>query len=1539
MSETPRCPDCGNRLAVQDWGEELCPECLLRLAFEESSAVEARHTEATAKPPDLRSLARGHILGNRYGIRAFLGRGGMGEVWRAFDLKLRVDVALKTVRLDLASQRAVLETLRQEVRAAREVVSANVCRVHDLLELEGREMVSMEYVDGSTLLQLLEERGPIEVQEAREIAAQFLSGLDAIHRAGLVHRDIKPENLMITRTGRVVVMDFGIAKGLAAGQTGTVAGTPAYMAPEQARGDEVDARADVFSAGVVLAEMLAPIAEREARRTLWRGIRQDPPVVPDSPWRGVVEMAVAHRRDQRYPAASALARALEEVTIRVEGAEDVAPYPGLLAFTEANREYFFGRELEAEAVWNRIRRLHLLALVGPSGAGKTSFLRAGLLASAPAGWTHVVLTPGPAPVTALRQALAPHLSGDSDAIRELVKVEDPEAMVSAVSRWRKQSRHALLVVDQFEELFTLNPPDAQASFATLLGRLAVDADVRVLLCLRDDFLAACHGHEALQPILSELTLLGPPTGAALRRALVQPALKCGYRFEDEALVDRMLSEVEGERGALPLLAFAAEQLWQRRDRTQGMLTCEAYELIGGVSGALAQHAELTLERIGRERAPIVRELFRNLVTAEGTRAVRERGELLSVFPAGGDRRTAGEVLDALIGARLLTSYGTEAGEGAGPQAQRIEIVHESLLAAWPRLVRWQAQDVEGARLRDDLRQAARRWQERDRADDLLWMGSAYREFQVWRERYPGALSEIELAFAHAMASHAARGRRRRRLAVGGAFVLLAAIATAIGVSRQQAVKARRVAEAEARRAEASKVLALGRIELDRFPTAALAYARKSLEIADTAEARRFAVEALWQGPPARILQASRTAGERDVALSRSFISSFVLSPDGRWLATTTAEGKVAVFSSDGGPVRLPPQQAEFVEGEGVAGVLAFGPDSDLLATGGRGARMRFWSIPELRQRRMIELGGVSTVQYAENPWGPQLVTLTHLVGGAVGNAVVRGWTTEGEARPLGRMPDDPWFAAHIDPAGTRVAFPRGRTVRVRRLDAPPSAERVVGVMPDRVVKVLFFPDGDRVVARDRLGGIRIWSLAEGHGGPQWVLRGPAGDYLLFAIDAAGRRLARDDVGFSVRLWDLAGPLPALPLLFKRDEAGAWDFGAFDPLGRWLVESDGADLSFWPLSLPVVRHLQGESPGIYAMLFGPDDQELLACAHGSRTLIWPLWSPDSTARTLRSSERSLVVAGQPHLPDLVAGGMDGAVRHWPSARAEPRALLDRWEPFPGGAGSLGAGPVTVDAAGRRAAALPYDATVLGGSQIVLRVWDLASGEESRYSLAHVGPATKWFPALAFARDGSVLVAWTGLGVVRLVLPPDPTGSVTSEVIHAARHSSFASTPDGRYLLIAASQQVGQENTLDLDELLLVDREAHTSNRITTHGSHVSALAIDASGRVIATGDARGMVRVGPATGEEPHLLVDGSSAVTAVTLSREGRFVASASEDGIRLWPMPDLTKPPLHTLPHDELIAKLHALTNLEVVVDPSSPTGYSTKIGPFPGWEEVPTW
>jgi WD40 repeat protein len=1474
----------------------------------------------------------------------------MGEVWRAFDLKLRVDVALKALRAELLEHERARETLRQEVRAAREVISPNVCRVFDLLELDDRELVSMEYIDGTTLAGILRSRSPLELEEAREIASQFLAGLEAIHQAGLVHRDVKPENVMITRSGRVVVMDFGIAKGLAEARTGTVAGTPAYMAPEQERGEGVDARADVFSAGVVLAEMTAPegIREREARLAVRLGVREEPPRLPETPWRAVLERAVARSPKERFASAAVLARALEEVTLRVEGAEDLRPYPGLAAFTEGDAEYFFGRELEVETMWKKLRRPHLLALIGPSGAGKSSFLRAGLLPSKPEGWGHVICTPGSAPVLSLSRNLARELAGDPEAVDLLLRFDDPETAIEAVSRWRRRHDQALVIVDQFEELFTLNPPEVQSRYADLLGRLALEADAHVLLSMRDDFLFRCHVHEGLRPILSELTLLGPPTGAALRRAVVQPALKCGYRFEDEGLVEEMAAEVSEERGALPLVAFAAARLWERRDREQGLLTREAYEAIGGVGGALAQHAEATLEQIGSERIPIAREIFRNLVTAQGTRAARDREELLSVFggataeyattarlpvasqeagvgspstpasdvpdltqpsaeigrgqrpPAVGDRGAAEEVLDALIDARLLTSFEVPAAEGETSGHHRIEIIHESLLSAWPRLVRWQTQDAEGAHLRDELRQAAQMWDQHDRSEDFLWTGTAFREFQLWRERYPGGLTASEEAFAEAMERYAWRRRRRRRLAVAAVIVILLGVLAVVGTLWRQSDHARREAQAEARRAEASKLLALGRLELDEYPTGALAYALASLELADQEAARIFALEALYRGPVAIRIDEVEEPSRVD------------FSPDGQWLAVSRRDGAIELWSPESGEVRVLREHDGRVNAR-------FGPDSELLVSVGEGDKaVRVWSTSTGRLLRSIDLEGPSDIRLCA--LSREILAVTKVDD----DRLLRIWSLDGgEPRTVGRRrlgTNKKTIGRHIDvdPTCTRLAYGDGSSLRVLPIDRLRSVSgRTVGAHEANINHVVFSPDGERLACADEDGQIRLWPLAGESAASLRTFQGQKHWITSLRFDGSGSRLAAASVDETVRVWDLTGPPEAAPLVLRSNDAIQVPDVALNPDGRWAASAEYyGGVALWSLLERYPRVLSGHTGQVSGLAMAPDGTWMATSSWDGTVRIWPL-SGESGSRRLPGVNPFYDIAAHPDGRWILGAftALPGTMHLLPVGPGRTRTL----EGFSGQVWTVAVSPN-----GRLVAA--------GGGQFVpqeaiVRVWNLEDGE---VDILDAGDG-KWISELQFVTDDRLVVA-SG-GGIRLWNLEDRTFRTLRHLDD--RYAVMALSRDGRFLVSGGYNL----ETLEGSVLLWQDLETGAERSLDVYGYRNMALAFGNDESTLLAGDNTGVVRVGPVTGEEPHLLLH-SGHIWRVAATPDDRWIVATGAAGtVRLWPMPDLDEPPFHTLPYDELLERLRALTNLRAVEDADSPTGYSLEAEPFTGWRAVPTW
>src|SRR5690606_12143793 len=400
--------------------------------------------------------------------------------------------------------------------------------------------------------------------------------------------------------------------------------------------------------------------------------------------------------------------------------EERAPYRGLSPFTACDAPLFFGRERIAEEMVNRLAVQPLLFLVGPSGAGKSSLVQAGIAPALRGEWRVVTVRPGAAPLGALDAGLG---------------AADPPPAGGPL----------LLVVDQMEEVFTLcQAPEMRQAFARRLIELADGGRARVVVTLRDDFLVRAEALTALTGRIGPaLQLLSTPASHDLLRALTEPARRAGYEFEDERLPREMVEAVAELPAALPLLSFTAARLWELRDRHFRQLTRKAYSALGGVGGALARHAEETLSAMSGDEQRLTREVFRNLVTAEGTRAVLTRSELDEIL--GGAGRS---VIERLVAARLLV---TSEGDGG-----RIEITHEALISAWPRLRTWVRDEAEGARLRDQLRSAARQWDERGRPRGLLWRDDALAEYVLWRKRQPARLTEVEESFASASLADAAR---------------------------------------------------------------------------------------------------------------------------------------------------------------------------------------------------------------------------------------------------------------------------------------------------------------------------------------------------------------------------------------------------------------------------------------------------------------------------------------------------------------------------------------------------------------------------------------------------------------------------------------------------------------------------------------------------------------------------------------------------------------------------------------------------------------
>jgi eukaryotic-like serine/threonine-protein kinase len=217
------------------------------------------------------SLLPGAVFANRYEIIKTLGEGGMGAVYKARDVELEREVALKVVRPELSNNPEIMQRFKQELILARQVTDRNIIRIFDLGEAEGIKFITMEYVEGQNLHQMLKERGKLEVAEAVDIMEQTTAGLAAAHREGIIHRDLKPGNIMRDVNGRVVVMDFGLARTISGDgmtRTGAMLGTMEYMSPEQAHGKDLKASSDVFTVGLILYELVAGVTPFQAESAI-----------------------------------------------------------------------------------------------------------------------------------------------------------------------------------------------------------------------------------------------------------------------------------------------------------------------------------------------------------------------------------------------------------------------------------------------------------------------------------------------------------------------------------------------------------------------------------------------------------------------------------------------------------------------------------------------------------------------------------------------------------------------------------------------------------------------------------------------------------------------------------------------------------------------------------------------------------------------------------------------------------------------------------------------------------------------------------------------------------------------------------------------------------------------------------------------------------------------------------------------------------------------------------------------------------------------
>ena len=518
----------------------------------------------------------------------------------------------------------------------------------------------------------------------------------------------------------------------------------------------------------------------------------------------------------------------------------VCPYPGLVAYDIGDAGSFFGRESDIATCLGHLDAGGALVIVGASGSGKSSLARAGVAAALERDGRRVrVMTPGRHPMDVLGGL--PQRKGDA------------------------------LVVDQCEEVLA---PDVDADERTAF--LAALADVAsrgpLILTLRADRLGEVSRYPAFAHLVERgLHLLGPMETDALRRAIEGPAEQAGLRLEP-GLVDLLVREVEGAPGALPLLSHVLRQTWTRREGHT--LTVAGYTATGGIQEAVSQSAETVFRKMTARQQGMLRDLMLRLVVpSDSGDPVRTRAPRRSV--ASDEEREA--VIESLVGARLLSSDG-----------DTVEIAHEALALAWPRLRSWLDDDVEGLRIMRHLAVAADSWEELGRPPGELYRGPRQAQAEQWRARSSPSLTPSErdfldesaaLAEAEARATEAQvrlerRSNRRLRygLAAVAALLAVALVAGVVAVTSQRRAEQEAVAaEQQAKAADARRLgsEALRSTDLDR----ALLLAVAGTKLDDTPDTQSNLSAVLGRTP--QLLDSTRSAS----------IQSMSMSPDGRTIAT------------------------------------------------------------------------------------------------------------------------------------------------------------------------------------------------------------------------------------------------------------------------------------------------------------------------------------------------------------------------------------------------------------------------------------------------------------------------------------------------------------------------------------------------------------------------------------------------------------------------------------------------------------------------------
>lgn len=683
-------------------------------------------------------------------LREKIGAGRFGETYLAYQHSMGREVAVKAIRSRYANDPAFIRSFEAETKTVARLEHPHIVPLYDFWREPDGAFVVMHYYPRGNLASVL-EGGPLPTGTTMRLIDQIGSALGVAHRAGVVHHDVKPSNILLDEDGNAYLSDFEIASKVVAG-TGSD-GPDGYPSPYVAPGDQRSSpplpQDDVHALGIVALEALTGRTDA------------DPMLLPPEVAR-VIALATSHEPADRYATVGAFVAALHGAVdpgtaVASIAAEIHNPYKGLRAFEEVDADDFFGRETLVASLVTELDGHgpggRCLAVVGPSGCGKSSIVKAGLVPALRRGalpgsdrWFIVQMYPGSRPFEALAAALRRvAIDPDPDLFGSLAGGNAPLSTV--IDHVVPANGSGLLVViDQFEEVFTLvREESTRVAFLDTLADAVKDPETpfRLVLTLRADFYDRPLQYEETAALLHEcMVTVMPLSGDDLERAIVMPVARIGGTL-DPGLAGRIAADVADQPGALPLLQYAMTDLFERREGN--LLTAEAYDIGGGVKGALGTRAEDIYEGLLPVEQAAARQVFLRLVTlGEGTEDTRRRVRRSELVSLEGMSGPALAVIETYGQHRLLSF-----DRNPVTRAPTVEVAHEALLREWSRLRTWIDDQRSDVRLHLQLADGTAEWIEAGRDAEFLLTGGRLEHIAGWVTSTGFALSEAERAFLEA----------------------------------------------------------------------------------------------------------------------------------------------------------------------------------------------------------------------------------------------------------------------------------------------------------------------------------------------------------------------------------------------------------------------------------------------------------------------------------------------------------------------------------------------------------------------------------------------------------------------------------------------------------------------------------------------------------------------------------------------------------------------------------------------------------------------